>query len=178
MAGSVRPMVRLLPGLLLVVLLATPSTAYAGALDGTWRFTGAQEDLDGRAAAIDQGAQRFPALIRGIARKRIERNAIRPDTYRIADEGDAFVMQVDDGPARRTDLAGTTIEFVPDGRSETVRLARRRVGDAVHSKVISETGWLETHLQLRGALLSVTITLSSERLPAPVVYTLTYSREG
>ena len=112
-----------------------------------------------------------------MAYKRIEPSAIRPDRYIVQDKGTTLVMQVDDGPARETDLVGTPIAFKPPGRSDNVTLARERQGAEVHSTVLSSTGSLETHLQRAGEDLRVTITISSKRLDTPIQYSLTYRRE-
>ena len=159
--------------LLSFLLLTTP--AFAGELAGTWLRSGGQADLDARDAAIATAAESFPALLRGIVKKRIGANAIVPERYIIQDLGDRFVMQVDDGPARETDLAGTPIRFIPDGRTDAVLLSRQREGAGVRSTIESAGGGLQSYVERVGERLRVTITITSERLDTPVTYSLHYS---
>lgn len=168
---------RLLLAAVLFAFLLVGSPAWAGSLDGTWVFAGDQAELDGRERAVEAAAAEFPKVVRGIAAKRIGRSAITPGRYVIVDKGQTLVMQLDDGPARETDLVGTAITFTPSGRDDTATLKRERQGDAVHSTVVGETGSLESHLERVGEQLRVTLTVSSERLAQPVSYALTYRRE-
>ncbi len=162
---------------LLCILCLGWSPASAGELDGTWLFDGGTAELDARDAAVQSAVDTFPLLLRGIAARRLQRSAIRPDRYVIEDRTDTILMQLDDAAPHETDLVGTPITFTPDGQRDAVTLARQRQGRAVHSTVTADTGSLESHFERAGEGLTVTLTVSSERLASPVIYSLTYRRQ-
>lgn len=161
----------------LLFLVAAPASTFAAELSGTWTFTGSQAELDAREAAIATAADSYPAVFRGIARKSISKSAIVPEQYVIEDRGDTFVMWFDGRTPRETDLVGTPITFRPPDRADFVSLKRERVGAGIKSLAEANSGSIQTEAVRVGEQLRITITLVSDRLPTPLVYSLSYARQ-
>lgn len=167
----------LLPLLILLTLL--PCSALAsepGDYAGRWTFDESSGDRAAVDAAIELAAGGFPKLFRGLVRKRLEPSA-RIAAFFVFEPGDnAMTISTDVTVGWTTDLAGTPIQkTTPQGDQASVR--RWMEGGALHTVGEAARGSSSYVFTLESkTVLRIDVTVSADRLPTPMRYSLHYTR--
>ncbi len=165
--------------LLLFALLLPQSLLAAEATDlhGTWVFDEASGGRDVRAAAIDTLAGEFTPLFRGIVRKRLTNSVEIRERYTIAVEPPTITISSNENPSGwATDLVGTPVQQT-SSKGDAVTLTRSWKEGALHTSAIAERGTTTFRFEVEGGALTLHVSIDNDRLPRPLVYALTYTRQ-
>jgi hypothetical protein len=154
-----------------------PAAELRARFAGSYRYAGTEAEQRARAQAIEHSLEALFFAVRGIARaKVVERTRIMP-TCRFE-----FI----EGSIRST-VPGHAVAISPETGApapyrvgdDAIVLSQRFEGQRLVQVFRADEGGTRTNeftLSADGALLVMKATLSSPRLPIPVVYTLTYRR--
>ncbi len=144
---------------------------------GNFRYAGDQKERHARADAIDRTVSSFFFAVRGIARSKLEDRTriLSTCSFEFADgrirsivPGHPIAISPETGAP--TDYRVDADAFILSQRFEGKRLIQTFVADD------GGTRKNEFTVSADGKLLFMTATLTSPKLSAPVVYTLTYAR--
>lgn len=144
------------------------------------RFVGDWQGQSSAAATVQQAIERATApmnmFIRGTARGRLAKTNEPPARIHMRREGDALRIQFDDRPAMVLPLAGTPVQ---DGE-RTLRLQPEGdAGDALRQTGETKEGQRVNVYRLGASHangMTMSVTVSSPRLPSPITYTLAFTR--
>jgi hypothetical protein len=158
-----------LPAIFLLAALPASLEHYAG----VWKLLPAESDSI--SAVIDKAVSRMNVFIRGIARSRLRRTQVAFPTITIS-AGREFRIRHEGGTSVPHHATDTPVAAVaPDGTPITVRLS---AGPPLIESYESSEGRRENTyvLSADGSKMTLTVRVTSPRLPAPIVYKLTYRR--
>lgn len=144
---------------------------------GTFGFSGGSAQRAEVEAAIEAAAQQMSAVIRGIARKRLtESNPIR-DAITIAVAGEEMTVTFAPGRTVKGRLGGPAVAWTSDS-GKPVTVAFSMVKGRFVMNFTAEDGSRRAVFSLdeSGAKMTMSVTISSERLETPMKYALSYSR--
>ncbi len=144
---------------------------------GTFRYAGGEAQKQGIAAAIDVTVNELNALIRGIARKRLAEGSPVRETISIAVDGDKVSMTFGPGRSVTGRIDGPAVAWTSDtGKPVKVSLSMVK-GRLVQTFVADDGGRRSVFtLDESGDRMTLSVTITSERLPVPLKYALTYRR--
>lgn len=151
-----------------------PQTRYAG----TFTFAGGDAQREKLAAAIEAAVQQMNALIRPIARKRLnESNPVR-DAITFAVEGQKVTVTFAAGRTVGGTLGGPSVPWTSDS-GKPVQVSFQMVKDRLVLDFTAEDGARRVVYTLNetGDKLTLSITVTSERLVEPLKYALSYRRK-
>lgn len=162
-----------------VLALAAPAAAQdLTRFTGSYVYAGDETQRQARLDAIEATVQQMPKLVRGFARGRIDKATPPPERY---------VLEVADGEITIGHAAGSGVTTTLDGDGAVVEgdggaeltVTRTKQGDCIrhHGEQHNGSGTDVFCLSGDGKTLTVTVTIGSNQLPAPITYELTYSRE-
>ncbi len=146
-------------------------------LVGTYRYAGGSSQRQRLKDAIDSAVQQLNALIRGIGRRRLnESNQIR-DQIKISVDGDKVTTTFTPGGTLTTTLGAPAIPWTTD-TGNAVKAKAKMVKGRLVQDFKSEDGARRSvyTLDKSGDTLTLSVTISSDRLPEPLKYALTYKR--
>lgn len=156
---------------------AGQEAARAGAPSFVGSYLFAPERSDDVEEAIDAGVADMNFLARPIARRRL-RGTTRPyQTISIQrPEGEIVTLYDGRAPIRAPDDGSPVSWQREDG--EVLRLSVMEQDGALVQSFVAEDGSRENRYRLSddGRTLTLTVTIRSGRLPAPIVYDLQYDR--
>lgn len=144
---------------------------------GTFRYAGGQAQRDNLAAAIEAAAMEMNALIRGIARKRLtEANPVREQMSFVV-EGTKVTATFAAGRTITGTIGGPKVAWTSDsGKPLTVMFSLVK-GRLIMDFKAEDGGRRSTFtLDESGDKLTMSVTVTSERLTNPLKYALTYRR--
>ena len=144
---------------------------------GSFKFVGGEAQRSNLEAAIEAAAMQLNALIRGIGRKRLrESNPIR-EQVTIAVDGDKVSMTFAPGRTLVHRLGGPAVAWTSDsGKAVQVSVAVVK-GRLVQTYTADDGGRRSTWtLDESGDKLTLSVTVTSERLAEPLKYALSYRR--
>ena len=161
------------------LLLAAPAAAQDHTrYTGSYVYAGDDAQRQARLDAIEVTVQQMPKLFRVFARGRIDKATPPPERY---------VLEVADGEITIGHAAGSGLTTTLDGDGAMVEgdggaeltVTRTKEGDCIrhHAEQHNGSGTDVYCLSGDGKTLTVTVTIGSNQLPAPITYDLTYSRE-
>ena len=156
---------------------ATPPAPAQDRFVGTYKFAGGDAQRQALTDAIEAAAQELNALIRPIGRKRLtEANPIR-DQITIAVDGDRVTTTFAPGRTVTGTLGGAAVAWTSDS-GKPVNVAFSLVkGRLVQTFTADDGGRRSVYtLDDAGDKLTLSITVTSERLTNPLKYALTYRR--
>lgn len=143
---------------------------------GKFGFAGGETERDAVLAAIDDVVAEMNPFARGIARERLREANRVPELIEIARNEDLVAIQFDD---RRYEapLDGSPVEVVGvTGDALTYRLSVKH--ERVRQSFVGEKGGRENTLALHGEHgLALSVRVTSDSLPKPLAYRLTYRRK-
>lgn len=145
---------------------------------GSWSYAGGQAQRDGLAAGVEATVQSLNVLFRPLARKKLtEGNPLREQVV-LAVAGDAITVGFGGDRKVSGRLGGPGVAWTSESGSAltvTFSLVKGRIvmncvaKDGARRNVFT--------LDASGDRLTMSVTMSSERLPVPVQYALTYRRK-
>ena len=154
-----------------------PATPPQQRFAGTFRYAGGEAQRQGLEAAIEAAASELNALIRGIGRKRLkESNPVR-EQITIAVDGDKVSMTFEPGRTVTGRLEGPSVPWTSDS-GKPVQVTFSLVKGRLVQTFKAEDGGRRSVYSLdeTGARLTLSVTITSERLSNPLKYALTYRR--
>ena len=144
---------------------------------GSFRYAGDQKERQARADAIDRGVSSFFFAVRGIARSKLEdRTRILATCAFEFTEGKIRSI-VPGHPIAASPETGAPTDYRID--ADAFILTQRFEGKRLVQTFVADDGGTrknEFTLSADGKLLFMKATLTSPKLKAPLVYTLTYAR--
>ncbi len=144
---------------------------------GSYRYAGTEAEQKARALAIDRSVEGFFFAVRSMARAKVaDRTRIMP-TCKFEFSGGNIRSTVPGHAVAISPQNGAPAPYRVD--DDAIVLSQRFDGQRLVQVFRADEGGTRTNeftLSLDGALLVMKATLSSPKLPFPVVYTLTYRR--
>jgi hypothetical protein len=142
----------------------------------TFRYAGDAREEAARRAAIDKAVDSLFFAIRGIARSRLSNGTkIDPSVSFAFPPGKILVRLPGSTDAISPDN-GAAVDYVDDG--EKSKLSQRLTAGRLAQLYAADDGRRvnEWSLSADGTTLQLRVTVSSPKLSAPVIYTLTYKK--
>ncbi|MEA2745938.1 MAG: hypothetical protein QOI41_81 [Myxococcales bacterium] len=143
---------------------------------GTYRFAGSAAEEAARSAAVDRAVGTLFFAIRGIARSRLSNGTKIDPWVSFGFEAGTIQFRTPSSPVATSPEQGAVVDYTSHG--ERSKLSQRfgdgrlvQVFAADEGKRVNE--WA---LAPDGSTLLVRVTISSPKLSAPVVYSLTYRK--
>ncbi len=152
---------------------APPQLRYAG----TYSFSGGEKQRGEVEAAIEAAAQQMNALIRGIGRKRLtESNPIREKIV-IAVDGEEVSVTFAAGRTVAGRLGGPAVDWTSDS-GKPVKVGFSMVKGRLVLQFTAEDGQRRSVFSLdeSGSKMTMSVTITSDRLETPMKYALSYRR--
>jgi hypothetical protein len=146
-------------------------------LEGRWQFAGDPAEVQARLDAIEATVSRMMWIARGTARKRITKATVIHEQYVFTVAPDAITIAEDEFAGFTTPWDGTEVQ-IPKDRGGPAVLTRRFEEDGLtaHWQQKRGAGTEIYRVSPDGATMTVTVVISSPRLPSDVRYALTYRR--
>jgi hypothetical protein len=145
-------------------------------LRGSFRFVGSSHERAARQAAIDRGVDSLFFMIRGIARSRLSAGTKIDPSVSFAFDDTSIHVRIPAATEAISPVSGAAVDYVNHG--EHTLLSQRISAGKLTQRFVADQGKRENEWVLlpdaRTLLLKVTV--SSPKLSAPVIYTLTYQR--
>lgn len=129
-------------------------------------------------AAIDTTVRHMNFITRPIARSRLSKINPTPQRVRVDLETDTVSVAFDSGNAVVTPLNGQTVPWLNPLTGETNQAHATVSGDTVRQTIIAHDGERENALIFSedGGRLRLHVTVTSHRLPRPLVYDLMFRK--
>jgi len=145
---------------------------------GTFKYVGGAAEQDARKAAIDRSIDTLFFALRGIARSRLSAGTTIEPWVAFAFDPGHIRVRVPSSPEAIARDDGTPVDYVNDG--ERTRLTERLADGKLTQLFIAGEGRRlnEYGLSPDGTTLTLKVTITSPKLSAPVLYTLTYRRSA
>ena len=157
--------------LFLSLLLTLPAAAQDSGLSGTWTLVEAP-DL---AKVIDAVVASMNFLARPIARSRLAHTNTAYGTLRIDQQPAEILIQTDQRAPQRMPADGQPVEWTREDGERFVISARRERGDLVQTFQARDGERTNVfHLDPASHTLTLSVTVTSPRLPRPLTYALVY----
>ena len=144
---------------------------------GSFRYAGDQKERRAREDAIDRTVSSFFFAVRGIARSKLEDRTRILATCTFEFPAGKIRSIVPGHPIAASPETGAPTDYRID--ADAFVLSQRFEGKRLVQTFVADDGGTrknEFTLSADGKLLFMTATLTSPKLKAPVVYTLTYAR--
>ena len=155
-----------------------PATAARDRFAGSYAFVGGQKQKDALEAAIDKATDDMSFITRPIARSRLRDKTQIRATMGFAFAGGNITWTASDvGPA--TSPEDGSFGSYKSG-SDTLKLSQKvNAGGQLIQSFVAEDGSRKNTYTLSpdGKTLTVNVIMTSTKLPAPVVYALTYQKK-
>jgi hypothetical protein len=128
--------------------------------------------------AIDSTVRHMSFIIRGIARSRLSKINPTPQRLRVDVEADTASVGFDNGNPVVTPLNGETVSWLNPLTGETDHAHAAVSGDTVRQTIVAHDGQRENALVFSedGQRLRLHVTVTSHRLPRPLVYDLLFRK--
>ncbi len=159
--------------LLLPVLCASTLMAQDAAWLGTWKL-GSAPDIG---AIIERSTAEMSFIKRPIARSRLKKLNPAYQRVLIARNGADFTIQFDERQPIRMPADGKAIPWTRED-GEKFMVSVKTQGDSFSQHYQGEDGERSNLFRVgaTGKVLTLEVTVKSQKLPKPLVYTLPYSR--
>ena len=145
---------------------------------GTYVYTLIPGESDDVRAAIDRTVAHMIFLIRPIARHRLLRTNRTPASVTFAVRPDTITVTFERANPIPTPRDGTAVPWVSGVSREVYLVSMRFAGDTLRQHILASDGAREDDFVFSADTHRVTlhVTLSADRLPTPLVYTLAFRR--
>jgi hypothetical protein len=129
-------------------------------------------------AAIDTTVRHMNFITRPIARSRLSKINPTPQRVRVDLEADTVSVAFDSGNPVVTPLNGQTVSWLNPLTGETNQAHATVSGDTVRQTIMAHDGERENALIFSGdgQRLRLHVTVTSHRLPRPLIYDLMFRR--
>lgn len=166
---------------LMGVLTGLAAPAAAADFDrftGRYAYTGDDAQKQARLDAIEATVQQMPKLFRAFARGRIDKSTTPAERYDLEVADGQIRIGRDGGQGRQTVLGGDGVVVEGDEGAD-LTVTRVVEGDCIRHRAEQHNGYGTDLFCLSqdDKTLTVTVTIGSDQLPAPITYELTYRRE-
>ncbi len=163
------------------VLLALAVSAGAADFErygGSYAYAGDDAQKQARLDAIEATVQQMPKLFRAFARGRIDKSTTPAERYEIEVADGQIRIGRNGGQGQQTVLDGDGVVVEGDEGAD-LTVTRVIEGDCIRHRAEQHNGYGTDLFCLSpdGTTLTVTVTIGSDQLPAPITYELTYRRE-
>jgi hypothetical protein len=167
-----------------VLLAVTPASASADpapdphvAFTATFKYAGNAQEEAGRRAAIDKAIASLFFAIRPIARSRLSDGTRIDPSVAFSFTGGQIRVKLPPAPDAVSPEAGGTVNYTDDS-GEKSRLSQVFASSKLTQVYATDDGSRrnEWSLSADGSTLSLHVVVSSPKLSAPVIYTLTYKK--
>jgi len=145
---------------------------------GSYRCVGGEAQRTELEAASEAAVQELNALIRGIGRKRLKESNVIRDSITIAVDGDKVTTTFAPGRSVGGKLEGPSVPWTSDsGKPLTVKFSLVK-GRLVMTFTADDGGRKSVFtLNETGDRMTLSVTITSERLTNPLKYALSYKRD-
>ena len=145
-------------------------------LGGTWQHTGGKSEIREVRAAIERCVGNMPGLLRPLARRRLMEGSGIPAHVVIRTSATRIAIEEAGGSALTSEPGRVTRAV--SGTGDSVELLHELRDDTLIQRLINANGARYTTYRLLegGSRLTLDVVTTSDYLPAPVVYRLTYHR--
>ena len=155
--------------LLAAALLTVPPTTYTLIPDSS-------DDIK---VAVNQTVRHMSFITRPIARGRLNKTNPLPQHMQVTLGADTLAVAFDDGNPVITPLDGNTVPWQSSLTHEEYQAHAERRGDTTAQVIVAPDGERKNEYRFtdNGARLELRVTVSSHRLPRPLIYTLRFRRD-
>ena len=159
---------------------STRSDAQAIPAAGAYAYTLMPDSSSDIKAAINETVSPMNFLIRGIARGRLTKVNPLPHRVRVRLATDTVSVAFDDGDPVVTPADGAVVPWFNALAKETDQAHVLVAGDTLRQTIAAPDGDRENALTFAdsGARLRIRVTVSSHRLPKPLMYDLLFRRDS
>ena len=165
--------------LTVVTLMAVrPASAQKATIEGTFNASNASQSEQQIERAIESAVAKMNFVTRPIARGRLKKTNPVYQRIRIGEEGGQISVQFDDRKPIQMPVDGRAVKWTrEDGEVFDVSATRQAV--ILTQTFKAEDGERINRFSPRadGSALTLDVTITSPRLPAPVKYALEYQRQ-
>ncbi len=164
---------------ILLAALATPSASSAaepGDYAGRFVLADAVATAAELDRAVEAAAAQFPALFRGLARKKLGEAVRAPEYFLFAPGDDSMTISTDASPdGWTTPLNGEPQEVIND-KGKPLELARWMEKGTLKARGCQDLGCSDFAFELSGDVLILRVNTTSKRLEEPISYAIGYRR--
>lgn len=143
---------------------------------GEYQFVGGQKERDGIDAAIEVSVAEVNPVVRNLGRSRLKESNEVPASIEIELEGEVVtIRQAGEAHAVRVDGAKIKLK---SKLGDKVRVGHSLAGGKLIQKIVGDGGERTNRYKLSsdGKRLTLGVEITSDHLPVPVEYSLTYER--
>jgi putative oxidoreductase len=157
---------------------ANPPGATALPPEGNYTYVLAADSSDDIKAAVNRTVDPMSFITRPIARGRLNATNPTPQQVHVTVGGDTIGVAFDDGNPVVTPLDGSTVPWQSSLTHETYQVHATMQGDTVSQHIAAPDGVRQNSYLFvgRGQRLRLRVTVTSHRLPGPLVYDLLFRR--
>jgi hypothetical protein len=150
--------------------------AKAGAFVGEYKFVGGQKERDGVTAAIELSLDAVNAVVRNLGRSRLQESNEVPASIEITLDGEVLAIE-QAGESYSARLDGVKVK-TKNKQGDKVRVLHTLSGDKLTQRIIGDGGERSNRYKLSsdGKRLTLAVEITSDQLPVPVSYSLSYER--
>jgi hypothetical protein len=147
---------------------------------GSYTYTLAPDSSDDIKAAINTTVSPMNFIVRGIARGRLTKVNPLPHTLRLRLATDTVSVGFDNGDPVVTPSDGAVVPWYNALAKETDKAHVAVAGDTVRQTISASDGDRQNAISFSdgGARLHLLVTVTSHRLPKPLVYQLLFRRDS
>src|ERR1700722_5752582 len=158
--------------------VVTPTGATSLPPSGSYTYILAADSSDDVRSAVNRTVQPMNFIIRPIARGRLNATNPTPQDVKVAIAGDTLSVGFDGGSPVVTPMDGATVPWQSSLTHETYQAHATVVGDTVSQHIAAPDGVRQNaYIFLdSGNRLRLRVTVTSHRLPGPLVYDLLFRR--
>lgn len=144
--------------------------------EGKWNYAGGDRERMGLDAAIERGVHTLVPFVRGFARSKLEEKTKIAAYCAFAFAGGNIRAEVPGLPPMVSPESGGSVRF--DAGDGVVALSQRFEGERLVQRFVSAEGSRVNAFDRSrdGKSFTMSVTVASPKLSAPVSYTLTYTR--
>ena len=155
--------------LIAAALIAVPPTTYTLIPDSS-------DDIK---AAVNQTVEHMSFVTRPIARGRLNKTNPLPQRVQVTQDQDTLAVAFDDGNPVITPLDGHAVPWQSSLTHEDYQAHAERSADTTAQVIVAPDGERKNAYVFSddGTRLTLRVTVSSHRLPRPLVYTLRFRRD-
>lgn len=147
---------------------------------GSYTYTLVPDSSDDIKAAINTTVSPMNFIVRGIARGRLTKVNPLPHSLRLRLAADTVSVAFDNGDPVVTPLDGAVVPWYNALAKETDKAHVAIAGDTLRQTISASDGDRENAISFGdgGARLHLRVTVTSHRLPKPLVYQLLFRRDS
>jgi hypothetical protein len=155
-----------------------PPSATALPPEGAYNYVLAPDSSDDIKAAVNKTVDPMSFITRPIARGRLNATNPTPQQVHVNVGGDTLGVAFDDGNPVVTPLDGSMVVWQSSLTHETYQVHATMQGDTVSQHIAAPDGIRQNAYRFldHGDRLQVRVTVTSHRLPGPLVYDLLFRR--